>query len=112
MKITEVCFSDDEKKYLKDGIVANALGEERCLRKKGFEFEFDKANFPFLLELLFFCKVELYNDMLRKEPPDHPELISRTVIELKYWLIGVDGQEISSNLDYDFEQSIINELTI
>ena len=113
MKIIEIEFIEEEKKFLKEGIIAIVLSDiESFNRKKGSKFEFDKDNFPFLEETLFICQIELYDEYLVHKLPDPDELIARSVLNLEITLYNDYGLPIKTNLDAEFDQKIYDELTI
>jgi hypothetical protein len=111
MRLKEVEFTDDEKNFMQQFIVLTSLSDDRVYNRKGHEFEFTKDNLLFLSDMILYTTIELMEEPEFNEPPDVHGIKSRSVILFTYSLLN-DGEEVKTNLDYNFEESVKKELTI
>ena len=121
MKVTHVEFSENEKSFICDSIVALAVSDAASQEKDGQDFIIDKEVLPFLGENWISVNVKLSVDCSEVQGFDperlHPVEVSVdsvSVNSLTFALISNNGEEIKTNLDYSFEElvkkNIINEL--
>lgn len=111
MKIIKVAFTDDEKKSIRDLIVSSSTTDDRVYETMGYEFGFSRKHLSFLDDFILYVLLELMDEPEYNEAPDTPKIKSRSVIRFKIDLCD-DGEELETNLDYNFEESVKNELTI
>ena len=105
----KVEFTEQEKEFIKLFIVANSLADDRVYNRSGHEFEFDKDNLPFLGDMSLFVTVSLWEEIFFVDPPETPTVKQRVVQKLEIWLMQ-DGEQVETNLDFEFEEQIKIEL--